>query len=900
MIEIQAYAMKTNLILTVRVLFTLFTFVPTGGLPAQNSTPTEPRAQGNQDLEIDKEHFRQIFKAIQAYRQDHNDELPDWLSDLFPKYLTDENLLISSLEQRTGTIGPFHIEDPRRHTSYNYEFNATPASRFIPGEEAEKMTMKQWKTKQRKSFGPVTPIVRFIWSNGALNLAYSGDIYETQIPWETDPRTLALVKELREKGQVAAPTVQATLPLVVNDAESGKPIAGAVLQVEVQNEIGWQPLQVLTTDVKGKAQAALPDGKILAFGVNVSRKGYASTRQGYNDASEIPKDLVIVLDRAMAIGGLVQDTQKRPIAGARVSLFGNEAVTTDASGRWSYESLPQGSRQFAVEISHPDYRTERVQSSDTNMVAALKRKFSVKGAVKDATTGQPIEAFNVISGSDLDRGVQWSRARRYPAREGQFTLRFAEESPNYLKVLVGDYLPAISRHFSDTEENVELEFALTKGARVTGRVVSPDGQARPGAQVALLTESSTALLSKAELISRELSVVTTDSRGNFAFAPDPEACSVIVADNDGFAEVPIEEINDARPVSMKQWSRLTAELRNSRALVRGNALLLVTADAMLPQKFQGPYLGRLALDFNAFVKDAPDYGQTYEFDRIPPGERLLWRATALDPRLPEDQENVTFAGVAFEAKPGETTKIKIGENTGTVKGRVRLLTPTSFSSVLGRLSFKLPGNQTTQERWLTLNSNGQFRMDDLPDSLTDLELAIFEPPVLLGTVPNLKLQKETLGSPFPDLDLQPLAAMALRDTAPECETQTLDGRQLNLTDFRGRHVLVEFWSSWCNSGLSSVPHLRAVIEKYGQKIAVVGLNLDNDPALAKRFIDRLRMNWPQGFLGHWSRTSLPAKFGARSLPAAFLFDPEGRLDARNVSGCDMLETIERAVGKSSE
>src|SRR6266481_5783229 len=74
--------------------------------PLANSSPNNALAKeakvssgdlAETELEIDRQHLQRIYKAISAYYQDHQD-LPDWLSDLVPHYLSDENDLISPVE----------------------------------------------------------------------------------------------------------------------------------------------------------------------------------------------------------------------------------------------------------------------------------------------------------------------------------------------------------------------------------------------------------------------------------------------------------------------------------------------------------------------------------------------------------------------------------------------------------------------------------------------------------------------------------------------------------------------------------------------------------------------------------------------------------------------------------
>ena len=55
--------------------------------------------------------------------------------------------------------------------------------------------MREWKTKQKREFGPVVPILRCFLHNPILNVTSDGEFFESGAYWETDPKTLELRKK---------------------------------------------------------------------------------------------------------------------------------------------------------------------------------------------------------------------------------------------------------------------------------------------------------------------------------------------------------------------------------------------------------------------------------------------------------------------------------------------------------------------------------------------------------------------------------------------------------------------------------------------------------------------------------------------------------------------------------
>lgn len=155
-----------------------------------------------QDREADKRNMLVIYKALKTYEQDHG-KLPDWLSDLAPKYVGDTNVFVSPFAVRTGKQELYGNEDPRITTSYIYEFSAKPVPKVIlsafPNLPAG-ITMREWKTRQIAEFGPVVPVLRCFLHNPVLNVTSDGEFFESGGYWETDPITTELRKKRMGSG----------------------------------------------------------------------------------------------------------------------------------------------------------------------------------------------------------------------------------------------------------------------------------------------------------------------------------------------------------------------------------------------------------------------------------------------------------------------------------------------------------------------------------------------------------------------------------------------------------------------------------------------------------------------------------------------------------------------------
>ncbi len=99
-----------------------------------------------------------------------------------------------------------------------------------------------------------------------------------------------------------------------------------------------------------------------------------------------------------------------------------------------------------------------------------------------------------------------------------------------------------------------------------------------------------------------------------------------------------------------------------------------------------------------------------------------------------------------------------------------------------------------------------------------------------------------------------------------------------VSDFRGRWVVLNFWSSWCVECRREVPILnqfwKQLQVQQDTTVVVIGVNVWDKPGPARRFIQMFRLSFPSGV--DLTRTA-GARYGLTGIPETFLIDPEGRI-----------------------
>lgn len=212
-----------------------------------SARPAEPDRKPDgllaKEEEISQQHMMQIYEAIQNYRKEYHD-LPRFLSDLYPKYVSDTNIFLCPTAVRLHQEIPFPgLRDPKLLTHFGYEFNAQPVQVRA---NTPNISMAEWKRMQMMVVGGVVPMLRCFAYERVLNVSFDGRLYDGQVNWEYDladkvnngelePSNLR-ARVLKDLG-VGAPAPTGPVELTLTDAIVGATLSAGVHPVRQPRDI---------------------------------------------------------------------------------------------------------------------------------------------------------------------------------------------------------------------------------------------------------------------------------------------------------------------------------------------------------------------------------------------------------------------------------------------------------------------------------------------------------------------------------------------------------------------------------------------------------------------------------------------------------------------------------------
>jgi len=148
-----------------------------------------------------------------------------------------------------------------------------------------------------------------------------------------------------------------------------------------------------------------------------------------------------------------------------------------------------------------------------------------------------------------------------------------------------------------------------------------------------------------------------------------------------------------------------------------------------------------------------------------------------------------------------------------------------------------------------------------------------------------------------DRQLSNLQGLGIGKPAPEITGDDLEGREMKLSDYRGKVVALVFWGAWCGECMQMVPAEQALVARLaGRPFALIGVNSDTDTAKLNAVLASKKITW-RSFRDIQPPNRIAKTWNVDSWPAIYILDRNGVIRFKNVRGQKLSEAVDTLLGE---
>jgi len=111
--------------------------------------------------------------------------------------------------------------------------------------------------------------------------------------------------------------------------------------------------------------------------------------------------------------------------------------------------------------------------------------------------------------------------------------------------------------------------------------------------------------------------------------------------------------------------------------------------------------------------------------------------------------------------------------------------------------------------------------------------------------------------------------------APDFTLNDMDGKPLKLSSLRGKHVILDFWGSWCSWCIKGIPQMKEYYKKYAGKFEILGIDCNDTEQKWKEAVKKHELTWLHVY--NPKSSSVLEDYGIQGFPTKIIIGPDGKI-----------------------
>ncbi|CAH0177364.1 MULTISPECIES: TlpA disulfide reductase family protein [Peribacillus] len=138
-----------------------------------------------------------------------------------------------------------------------------------------------------------------------------------------------------------------------------------------------------------------------------------------------------------------------------------------------------------------------------------------------------------------------------------------------------------------------------------------------------------------------------------------------------------------------------------------------------------------------------------------------------------------------------------------------------------------------------------------------------------------------------------LGGLKIGAKAPNFSLKTLDGKQVELSDYKGKKVMLNFWATWCPPCKKEMPDMEKYTQQAGDDVVVLAVNIDPENDV-QAFVEDNGITFTIPLDSQSAKNPVNERYKILSIPTTYFIDKQGIIRNKVISAMQ-LKDMERNI-----